>query len=1301
MDRFDEYEVTQTIYNGDKYVIYRAVDASKEKYVYLKALRAEFPDLKDVAQLRKEYELINQIDSNEIIKTLGIVKKEHQSAMVLEEVKQGQNLSDFNKNNKFEIEDFLDVAIKISNGLMALHENKIIHKDIKPSNIIISTSSKDIKIIDFGISTQLSHETAEVSCQNLLEGSMPYISPEQTGRLNRGLDYRTDLYAIGATFYELLTQSLLFQAETVDEWARNHICKVPVSPNVICEDIPVVISNIIMKLLEKDPENRYQSVSLLRKDLLTCKKELNEKQIIENFEIARNDINDIFIVTEKIFGREKEKEKLLSAYKEISSGGRRLLMVSGYSGVGKTSLVNEVKLPIINNNGRYIFGKFDQYEQYLPYSALVNALNQIVNSLFSLSDDEFEQIKAEINERLRPNIQLIIDIVPSLEKITGKQPPVQKLSSKEEENRFQIVITNFLKIFAKKKSPLVLFLDDLHWSSSAALNMLEKILNDSSIESLLIIGAYRDNEINEGHPLSFLLRDLNKENKITNIKLEPLALEGITSIIAETLHCDIEKSTSLSKILYEKTEGNPFFTGELLRNMHREKHITFNYENVCWQWDAEGISKLPIQDNVVEFTIERLLQLSDETLDLLKIASCIGGQFDLKTLSLVANKSSMHVASNLWSSLEANIITPLSGDYELAGKLSDQKQAEGVTFTASYRFVHDRIHQAVYQLLKDADKARLQLNVGRIMRDTLDESQLGNQIIEVAGHLNKGLELLDSDEEKLELAEINLKAGSKLRRSIAYKQSYEFLKHGVALLSSKCWNNNYTLSYKLHRELVDSSFLYGKLDESQRHIDILLKNSSTNIEKAELCRTNAMQYTLKGKLNEAMETCEKGLKLLGINIKIYPSTYTMLKEVILTLYHLKRVSLDKILDLPIMTDRSKIVAMQLLMEMSGPAYTTGNQNLLGLITILQVKMSLIYGNTKESAYAYVLFGFIINAEFSFSKSGFKFGEIGVKLNEKLDDIILRCRIQFIYAAFIAPWYKDSKRVHELLRDATVSGYRSGDLVYVSYVGNLAMAIPSTNSIEERLKEGNKYLNIISNAKFKDALTIIKIFQQFKLYLLDIENEKYFQLNSASEENFYKNEIENNTMKTPHIVLNICKMKHYYMFDLYEKSYEYFLNSKKSVKDIIGQPLLEEYYFFGSLASLKLLSTHKLQNRRKVLRLVRKSYKKIKHWSKYCPGSFLAHQLLLKAELKRISGKSNRAKPLYEKALKVAQQYESLECEAIVSEAAATFYRGIGKYEEEKKCLQRAHYSYLTWGASAKVKQLENQHPEIFNEDKSL
>lgn len=942
------YEILETIYTGEKTVVVRGIKHPAQQQVILKILNLEYPSPAEIAKFKHEYEIVKNLQIEGIVKPDSLEIQQNTYAIVLEDFG-GQSLYSAIASAPIDLMTFFSIAICLSETLGELHQNHIIHKDIKPQNIIINLEKNIIKIADFGIASKLSKQTQNISNPNLVEGTLAYISPEQTGRMNRAIDYRTDFYSLGVTFYQMLTGRLPFESQDPMELVHSHIAKQPVPPREVKTEnsIPPAVSDIVMKLLAKTAEERYKSAFGLKADLEICREMLQNQGNISAFPLGRQDISVQLQVPQKLYGREAEAANLLAVFERVVSYSRsELVLVYGYSGIGKSSLINEVQKPIVEARGYFISGKFDQFKGNIPYAALIQAFQELVRQLLTESSEKIKTWKEKILEAVGANGQVIIDVIPEVELIIGHQASVPELEPTEAQNRFNLVFQKFVNVFTDKKHPLVLFLDDLQWADAASLKLIKLLMAELNSRYLLLIGAYRDNEVSPIHPLMETLEGIKKNGaRIEAIALQPLNINHVNQLIAETLNESSERTQSLAELLLEKTGGNPFFLTQLLESLYRDGLLSFNLQQRKWQWDVEELQAIAITDNVVELMTSKIQKLAEKTQQELKLAACIGNQFDLEVLSVVSEKSPAATANQLWDALQVGLILPLSNDYMLPMLASTgEATPTGDAKSISYKFLHDRVQQAAYTLIPDEEKKAVHLKVGQLLLQNTAPAERDEKIFDIVNQLNIGAELIEEQSARDELAQLNLIAGRKAKAATAYEPATRYLSAGLAMLSSDSWERQYDLTFNLYVSAVTGEYLNSNFQRSAMLSEIALQQVKTVLDAARLYDLKIKLYLSQNEMKLALETGIKGLERLGISLE-----HQIAQE----------VSIDNLAQLPEMTDPYKIEAMQLLNTIISAAFIAEPSLVLPIITTMMA-ISREYGNSALSIYPYGLYGLILS-----------------------------------------------------------------------------------------------------------------------------------------------------------------------------------------------------------------------------------------------------------------------------------------------------------------------------------------------------
>ncbi|WP_242063541.1 AAA family ATPase [Nostoc sp. FACHB-892] len=1205
---------------------------------------------------------------------------------------------------------FLGLAIALTDILGKIHAANIIHKDINPGNIVLNLDTGVVKIIDFGIATQLNRTNPTFKSLHVLEGTLAYLSPEQTGRMNRLLDYRTDFYSLGVTFYELLTGHLPFETTDILELVHYHIAKQPPSPHEINTKIPKPVSDIILKLMAKNAEDRYQSAWGIKADLEICVQQLEQIGQISNIQLALQDVCNHFEIPQKLYGRNKEIAMLLAAFGRVAcpennriasspnnsettsqseqTGNPKfqveMMLVSGYAGIGKSALVQEIYKPITQKRGYFVSGKFDQFGRNIPYSAIANALQKLLKQLLGEPDEQLKQWQSRLLTALGSNGQIIIDVIPEVELIIGKQPPVPEVGATEAQNRFNLIFQKFVRVFCSKSHPLVIFLDDLQWIDCATLKLIELMLLDEQTQSLFLIGAYRDNEVNSTHPLVLTLERLRKQGAvIQEIILAPLTLLPLSQLIAQTLHQNVDSVCSLAELLLHKTDGNPFFVNEFLRTLYSENLLTFDAQHLSWQWNIAQIQAQNITDNVVELMLHKLKKLPENTQQILRLAACIGAEFNLDTLAIVCEQSAKAVSLDLVTAIQAGLIQPLS---ELDENLLVQE----------YKFLHDRVQQAAYALIDQSHKQVVHLQIGRnLLEKTLPE-RLTDRVFEIVDHLNHGIELLTNQSERNEVAKLNLMAGQKAKGAIAYTIAKKYLATGREWLAASSWQTNYDLTLELFSETTEVTYLCGEFEDVDQWAGAVLQEAKTVLDIVKVYKTKIQTRMAQSEHLKAINTALQVLRQLGISFPEEPSQADICLELNTITSYFREKPIKDLSHLLEMTEPEKLAAMQILSSVMIAAYSTAPA-LMALLVFKQVNLSIQYGNASESPFAYANLGLVLCGTVKDIESGYQFGQVALSLLTQLPTHVFRARTLMVVNTFVIPWKEHGRVSLPPLLEGYQSALETGDIEFAAYCAhNYCMqSFVIGKELIEANREMAEYSEVMRQFKQEVALALNQVFQQSVSNLMGCSVNPSRLIGEFYNE---ENELpEHGTVNDGNgiFVVYFNKLILCYLFSEYIQAFEALIVAERYLVCATASPLLPLYYLYTSLLKLVTYSASSAQTQIESLDKITESLEKMKQWAHYAPMNYLHKYHLLQAEKARVLGQWFEAEEFYEQAILGARDNSYLQEEALAYELAAKFYLSRGREKFAQTYMKEAHYCYERWGATAKVRDLETRYPQLF------
>ena len=1299
MINFSGYKIKSCIYESENSTVYRAIREVDNLSVILKLLKQDYPTPRELTRYKQEYEITSNINLEGVIKPYAIIPYQRTFAIIFEDFG-GDSLRNIQKKRSFTLTEVLQIAIKITESLSSIHREDIIHKDINPSNIVLNCATKTLKIIDFGISTQLNRENPTLINPNALEGTLAYISPEQTGRMNRSLDYRTDFYSLGVTFYELLTRKLPFQSDDALELIHYHIAKEPISVEEFsiqiseCQreylKIPPVLAKIIMKMMKKNAEERYQSAEGIQADLEKCHQQLQETGQIKDFELATQDISPKFLIPQKLYGREEEIQTLLTAFERVASNisqqilkpTNELMLVSGFSGIGKTSLVQEIYKPITAKRGYFVSGKFEQFQRDIPYSGVVQALTELVRQLLSETEAELQVWKERILKAVTVNGQVIMDFIPELELIIDKQPKIPELAATEAQNRFNLVFQNFIRAFCYLEHPLVLFLDDLQWADNSSLKLIELIMTDAETKYLFLIGTYRDNEVSVTHPFFTTVDKLKKEGvKINSICLQNLSLKDVNQLIADTLKSSLSTVKPLAELVVKKTEGNPFFVNEFLKTLVQENILRFNLHNPNnskWEWNLNQIRLMKISDNVVDLLINKLKKMPKFTQQVLSLAACIGAKFDLKTLALICEESISEVFASLKIAIQSGFIINSSAlDSELLFQ--------------DYKFGHDRIQQAAYALIADDYKQAVHLKIGHLLLENTSSQDLSEAIFDIVDHFNLGADKVTQQAERNKITELNLTAARKAKDATAYQATEQYLSKALELLPENSWQSHYQITLDIYIEIVEVAYLNGKFEEMEHFSAIVLENALSVLDKVKVYEVKIQSYVAQNQLRKAIRTALEILAACGNALSESPTDREVRKALASTKSQWIDQPIENLIDLPAITNQ-EMLASQGILSLVFTVSLFVDYNLLVTTVLEQVNLSLKYGNCRDSAVGYVWYGSFL-CSLGEIEAGYKFGELAVNLISKYDAEELKAKVFNLFIFHVYHWKYPLKNVFDLIREPYNSGLATGDYEYATYcaINNCYYAYFSGQELESLAAEMSAYSEMMYKLKQQTTLTFQQTFQQSLLNLMGKSENPCRLIGKVYDE----------TKRLPiHLQANdrtalycvyLNKLFLNYLFEDYCEALKCSQEAEKYLDNVTGLLLVPLFYLYDALTRLALFPNLSKAEQEANLDRITQIQAKMKLWSDHAPMNYLHKFYLIEAEIYRVKGSYLEAIEYYDLAISQAKENQFINEEALAYELAAKFYFQWKKQLIAQTYMVEAHYLYLRWGAKTKVKQLETKY----------
>ncbi|TWI73998.1 PAS domain S-box-containing protein [Desulfobotulus alkaliphilus] len=1288
------YQIRELLFQSARSVIFRATREADALPVILKCLNRDYPSPDEIARFRREYEIGLKLSDHGGIRVLGFERFGNSHAMVQEDMG-GETLEAFLASRSLSLEELLSLAIRIAQTLDRIHGQQVIHKDINPSNILYNPETDSLRLMDYGVSTELSREHQAILNPNVLEGTLVCMSPEQTGRMGRAVDYRSDFYALGATFYFMFTGRFPFDSEDPLGLVHSHIAKMPLPPHQLRPEIPEAVSAVILKLLAKMAEDRYQSVSGIVADLQNCLDQWQAKKRIDTFLPGGEDLFERFEISQKLYGRSEALGKALEIFSDPYQR-TGILLVSGPAGMGKSALVREIRKHGLEKGGFFIEGKFDPLKRSVPYAPILEALRALIMTLLADGEDALSIWREKILEALGNNAGVMSDVIPELVWLIGSQPPAPELSASETRNRFCHVFQDFLRVLVREGQPLFIFLDDMQWADAASLSLLEYLMTGPGTRHLFFILAYRDKDVDETHALSAVLEKIRKAGvPVGAVVLSPLSPASVEQLLADTLHCEKKEVRPLAERCLEKTRGNPFFLNQFLETLHLEKLLVFDRENRRWVWDLFGIEGLGMTDNVIDLMVARLGKLPEETQEILQLAACIGSSFDLDVLSIVREKPLTKTFSELWPALKAGLVMatgdipgPFTGSVLPVEGLSHER--EGVS--NRYCFLHDRVQQAAGSMIPENHKKTVHARVGRLLLGSLSSEGQEEHLFEIVNHFNLGRDCPEVLEKEGEgLSALNLAAGRRARASAAFDAASDYFQHGISWLPESPWEKHYDLTLDLYTAAAEAFYLTGQYEEMEAMARTVTRNARSSLDRTGVVITRMHACAAKNQPLKTIEIALSFLKDSGVKLPSDPGVPHLLVGLIKTRYLLAGRSMEDLLALPAMEDPVKEAVLRIMTMLAPTAYLV-MPRLSPVLSFRRIALLLKHGLSREAPYVFAGYGLILCGVMGDVEKGNDFGKLAQRLVEKLHATEIEGRVVFVCNAFIRHWKEPLDATLDELAKASRLCLDRGDFEFAAlsamvYCLHLYAAGKPLEMVVHQIQQ---YRAMTSGIRQTIPLHVIDDYYRTALLLMgrDADTDE-----SSCGKNPERGQPEGkDIMPLFHRHLNLT-VQAYFSGDLCRalESAEIVEKNLAGARSTFALPF---FYFYESLIRLGRLPLLSGSEKRRFLRKVAASQKKMKKWAKHAPMNHLHRWHLVEAERCRIRGSVLNAMGHYREAIGLARASGFLQDEALANELYGEFLMGEGDEKPAALYMKEAYYAYTLWGARMRTGAMERRHPGL-------
>ncbi|HSB71082.1 MAG TPA: sigma 54-interacting transcriptional regulator [Candidatus Methylomirabilis sp.] len=1290
------YEVLEELSRSQWSALRRGRRRQDGRAVLLKVLRDGRFRAADVDLLRREYEILRGLSVPGIPCAHALEHLEGAWCLALED-RGGIPLQSLIGDGRTDLGRFFDIATRLATILAELHRRDVICRYLCPRSILVHPTNGEVCLWDFGLAVRASAATGASQTPlppHILRDALVYLSPELTGRMNRGIDYRTDFYSLGVTLYELLTGEPPFRSDDPLELIHWHIAKTPPAPSVVHPAIPEPLSRIVMTLLAKTAEERYQSGLGLREDLETCARDWSSRGRVAPFPLRGRDVSDRFLIPQKLYGREREVEALVEAFDRTCEGPSAMMLVSGYPGIGKTSLIQELYKPIVRQRGYFIAGKFDQIVRNIPHGALIQAFRALIRHLLTESEDRLALWRSRLGDGLGTSGGVLAEVIPEIELILGRQPPPPPLGPTEAQNRFQFVFQKFVRALARPEHPLVVFLDDLQWADTATLGLLQPLLTNPEVRFLFVIGAFRDSEGEAGHALARSLALLEAGGVLVHrIVLGPLRLQDLTLLVGDTLHGEPATVEPLAALVQRKTDGNPFFVLQFLKMLRQEGLVAFDHAEGRWTFRLEDVAAAAMTDNVIDLMTHKIQRLSGKTQHALTLAACIGNPFDPETLAIVSQQPYEAVADDLAEALEEGLILPAGGPYDPAASAGAGPTEAAPTYT----FLHDRVQQAAYALIPDDRKQLVHLTVGRLLRERWDPATAEGRLFDVVHHLNLGSGLVTEEGERLALARLNLQAGRKAKSSTAFQAALGYFATGIGLLTADHWGSEYAVMFSLHLEAAECLYLCGRFDEAEGAFDALLPKARTRLDRARIHSLKILQYEHTSRYADAIRTGREGLALFGLT---FPDRAEERQAALEAELHaiqtlLRDRPIDALIDLPIMQDPEIRAVMQLLSNLHTSCFLSGNKPLTLLNNAAMVRLSLSHGNMEESAYAYALHAaMLVGPIREDHRSAYEYGTLAMRLNERLPNPALRAKVLMMFAWAINLWRMPLETSFPVTREAFRLGHETGLFVDAAWAlfNEIWFALLTSDDLAAFAKLCASNVDYSVRIKMPHIADAKRVLLQWGRALQGLTEHPLSLTDATFDEAAYRRTYAGQRLFE--MFYFVAKLAVLYAFDEYQAACEAARAAERVIMtDFTGTIWDELRVFYHALARLA-LSPGATGARGEILAELDALNARLRRWAENSPHNFQPQHLVVSAEMARVQGKDIEAMGLYEAAIEAATTFRRPRERALANELYAKFLRDRGEVRLAAEFLTEARDTYAQWGAAAKVGALERRYPDL-------
>lgn len=1280
---FPGYQTVEVLDVGRDTVLLRAVREADGHRVLVRTVHADYPSARQIAPLRHEFDIARALTADGVLRPLELGERGGRVALIFDD-SGGRTLRRLMNDRPIPVAEAIGVALRAALILARVHGEGVVHKDLKPVHLLVE--GPRVLLTGFGIASRLERETPAAVNPDALQGTLAYMAPEQTGRMNRRVDHRTDFYALGVVLYEMLVGRLPFEADDPLELVHCHVARAPIPPHRRVPDLDPAISAVVMKLLAKTADERYQSAQGIARDLEACLRAASGGYGLQGFVPGRRDTLAVFHIPQRLYGRQREMEALRAAFERVADGATEVMLVAGRSGVGKSALLREVQRPLTHRHGYFIAGKFDAAERGTPYAALIQAGTDLVRQLLTESAERVAAWGAALREALGPNGQLVVEVIPEIAPIVGPQPPLAPLPPAESLLRTQVAFQAFIQVIARADHPLALVLDDLQWADAATLGLLAGLVTDPRTRHFLVLGAWRDNETPVGHPLHAWIEEIGRDGGTLHaVHLDALGHDDLRAMVSDALRCPPETAAPLAELVERRTGGNPLFVGQLLLALERSGMLRSDGESRQWIYDIEGIGQAGINDDVLAFLVEEVQRLPVATREALCVAACIGSRFSVRILARVRGVPPSLAAVDLWEAVRVGLIMPQGDDY--------QDLCRDAADDATCAFLHDRVRQAVASLVDEARGRALHLRIGRLLLEGAGDDGL----FEIVGHLDEAIDLVTDPDERHRLMELNLRAARRARASAAFEAARGFLATAVGLLPDDAWETSHEPTFHAHLERAEAEYLCGEAEQAARMLDGLRRHTRTRLDHAAICILQIDVRITRNDYRGAVEAALEGIRPFGVHLPEKPGQASILTEMLRVRWAMRGRSVASLLDAPRMTDAERIAVMGILNRVLPPMYVLGYQELMTLAVLKMVRMSLKHGNTADSTFAYAVYAFVLGGGLGDYAAADAFATLALQLTERLDCPQYLGRNHFVVGMYVYAFTRPFADGTRHARDAVRFGQAYGDLNFVNWAAVFSLIVQSSTgwdplrTTDELWEQFGGFVAWTRNPGLYHAALlyrqVARCLQGATRGPSDLSDDEVDEAASLAV-------LEDSALVTALAVYHTDKMRLAVIFGDVAAALRHEAAATRHEPGIVASRQWPRLFLFRALAMARAFEHAPRRERARYRRAIRTARDRFHAWSRRCPEAFRAGYYLLQAELARVQGRETEAAAAYPHAAEAAHGSGNMMLEALARELEGSFHGARGHATGARTCRRAAHFAYVRWGAAAKVAQLERQYPEL-------